>query len=97
MDTSNKDELAQIPLCVYEDVADRYERTQKRLVVALVFAILAIICLSVMIYLTNRTWARVWSEFEVVADDESVDLRSDGGDANYIGERGVIINGVDNY
>lgn len=89
----NDKRLAQIPFYVYEDMADRLDRTQRRLIIALVCSILAIVFLSVMVYLINKTWANVWSEFEVVADDsESISVESDG-DANYIGRNGVIVNG----
>lgn len=94
---SQKDGLAQIPFFMYEDVADRFERTQKRLIVTLILAFIAIIVLSVMIFLVNRTWARVWSEFDIVEDGTSIELESESGDASFIGRDGVINYGESDY
>lgn len=61
------------------------ERTIKRLFIALILAIIAIVG-------TNVAWLVYISQYEV--ESYAVDISSDGGgNANYIGNYGDIING----
>lgn len=77
-----------VPYIVYESSMARAERHIKRLVIALIVAI-------VMIAATNVVWLYVWNSYEYVGEMSDVTVDSDGGDANYIGNDGDIINGED--
>ena len=81
----NKD----VPFIVYEGSMARAERHIKRLVIALIFAIL-------MICVSNIAWLYVWNSYEYVGDSQAVTVDSDGGNANYIGNDGDISNGESN-
>lgn len=76
-----------IPYIVYESSLAREERQQKRLVVVIVI-------LVILLFVTNALWLYVWNQFDFV--DESVNIDSDEGIANYIGNDGDINNGTDN-
>jgi hypothetical protein len=73
---------------VYESSLAREERQQKRLVVVIVILI-------VLLFITNAVWVYFWNQYDYV-DDYSVDVNSQGGIANYIGNDGDINNGTDN-
>lgn len=81
----NKD----VPYIVYEGAMARAERHIKRLVIALIVAI-------VMICVSNIAWLYVWNSYEYVGDSQAVTVDSDGGNANYIGNDGDISNGESN-
>ena len=78
-----------VPYIVHEASIARMERTNKRLLIALVVAIITI-------FASNVTWLYVWNQFEYVADEETVTLETRDGNANYIGNDGDITNGEDN-
>lgn len=81
-------EVAHVPYIVYEGEMARQERHIKRL----------IIMLAIMLFLffaSNMAWLYVWNQYEYVDEDVTVDSR-DGGNANYIGDDGDIINGISN-
>ncbi len=66
------------------------ERTTKRLWIALILAIL-------MIFASNGIWLYCWMQYdysETYYEEVLVDS-ADGGNANYIGNDGDIINGED--
>lgn len=74
-----------VPYQVYEGTMARFERTIKRLIIAIVVAIIAV-------FASNMAWLYAWnlydySDTEVIIDGESK------GNANYIGASGVINNG----
>jgi len=75
-----------VPYIVYESSMARAERHIKRLVIAIVIAI-------IMIVLSNLAWLYVWNSYEYVGDTQEITLDSSDGDANYIGNDGDIING----
>ena len=78
--------MEQIPYIVYEQSEVRHERTIKRLIVALIIAIIAIVA-------SNGAWLYCWMQYDYVETETSVELESDEGNANYIGNNGVINNG----
>lgn len=72
-----------VPYIVYEGEQARSERHIKRLWIALIIAICAL-------FLSNALWLWAWCQY----DFESYEVSTEGGgNANYIGEDGVIING----
>ena len=72
-----------VPYIVYQGTMARFERTIKRLVIVLAITIV-LLCAS------NFYWAYFWSQCDF--SDVTIDSQ-DGGNANYIGENGVINNG----
>lgn len=72
-----------VPYIVYEGEIARQERYIIRLWKALLLAIAVIL-------ISNALWLYTWSKY----DFESYEISTEGGgNANYIGEDGVIING----
>ena len=77
-------EQMQVPYIVFEGSMARAERHTKRLVIALIIAV-------IMIAVTNIAWLWVWNSYEYVGDST---VTVDGeGNANYIGNDGDINNG----
>lgn len=76
-----------VPYIVHESAMARNERHIRRLVIALIVAI-------VMIFATNIAWLYVWNSYEYVGES-SVSVEGEG-NANYIGNDGDITNGEDN-
>ena len=74
-----------VPYIVYQGTMARFERTLRRLIVALIVAV-------VMIAASNIAWLLVFNSYDVVSEEVSLDGK-DGGNANYIGAPGVINNG----
>jgi hypothetical protein len=71
-----------VPYIVYEGELSRHERYIKRMWIALIIAIIAV-CIS------NALWLYAWCQY----DFESYEVSTEGGgNANYIGEDGVIYN-----
>lgn len=85
----NKD-MMQVPYIVYEQSEVKHERTVKRLIAALIVAIIAMV-------VTNGAWLYCWMQYDYSYDytgvEKSVELESESGNANYIGNNGVINNG----
>lgn len=75
-----------VPYIVFEGSMARAERHIKRLVIALIIAV-------VMIAVTNIAWMYAWNSYEYVGESESVSVSGDG-TANYIGDDGDITNGI---
>lgn len=78
------EEKMTVPYIVHESAMARNERHIRRLVIALVVAV-------VMIVITNIAWLYVWNSYEYVGDS-SVSVEGKG-NANYIGNDGDINNG----
>lgn len=78
-----------VPYIVYESAMARAERHVKRLVIALIMAL-------IMIFASNIAWLYVWNSYEYVGDSSEVTIDSDNGVANYIGQDGDITNGTYN-
>ena len=75
----------------FEAVMAREERHIKRLTIALIVAILGIV-------FCNMAWLYAWTQYDYVSEDSGVETTvsldgSPGGNANYIGNRGIINNG----
>lgn len=77
-----------IPYFAHEGIMSRYERIIKKLVIALLVAI-------VLIFASNAIWLYAWVQYDYAGTEESVDVESRDGIANYIGNDGDITNGED--
>ena len=82
------DKIVTVPYIVYESAMARNERHIKRLLISLLITV-------VLLVVTNLTWLYVWNGYDYSGYEESVDLNSRNGIANYIGDRGDIYNGFD--
>ena len=82
------DEKMYVPYIVYEGEMARQERHIKRLIIMLAIML-------VLFFASNMALLYVWNQYEYVEEDVSVDSQ-DGGNANYIGNDGAIINGISN-
>ena len=81
--------MEQIPYIVYEQAEVRHERTIKRLIVALIIAIIAIVA-------SNGAWLYCWMQYDYATESVELDT-TQGGNANYIGGdniQGDINNGT---
>ena len=78
-----EDRKLEVPYIVYEGEQARHERTIKRLIIALVVAI-------VLIFLSNAAWLLYMSGFDVYDTGTDVSVESRDGIANFIGQDGVI-------
>ena len=66
------------------------ERTVKRQWIALIIAL----C---MLFASNAAWLYAWMQYDYTSKEVIVDVNSDdGGNANYIGNEGDIVNGESN-
>lgn len=82
-----ENEQMTVPYIVHESAMARNERHIRRLVIALIVAI-------VMIAVTNVAWLILWNSYEYVGES-SVSVEGEG-TANYIGNDGDITNGENN-
>ena len=83
-DTFNRD----IAYIVHESITVKQERTIKRLITALVFAI-------ALIFLSNAIWLYAWMQYDYVSEESTVDVDSSNGIATYVGgSSGVITYGT---
>ena len=74
-----------IPYIVYESSQAKNERTVKRLVVALIIAI-------VFMFISNALWLWAWMQYDYVGDEDTISYTQDGSRFNNIntGEQGDI-------
>ena len=80
--------LEPVPYIVHESVVARFERQAKRLWIALVIAV-------VMVFASNAIWLYAWMQYDYSSESIIVEQDAqDGGNANYIGNDGDIMNGV---
>ena len=77
-----------VPYIVYESAMARAERQMKKLWIALIIAIIAIVA-------TNSVWIWYISQYDFVDSEVNVDTEGEG-NANYIGQDGDIYNGTNN-
>lgn len=75
-----------VPYLVYEGQMARNERSIKRLIIALIIAV-------ILIFATNMAWLYAWNLYDY--STETVEIDSGEGIANYIGNDGEINNGKD--
>ena len=75
-----------VPMTLFEYTTARFERTIKRLIIALVITI-------VLMFATNIAWLHMWTQYDYA--DVTVDTEQ--GNANYVnaGANGVINNAKD--
>jgi len=76
-----------VPYVVFEGEQARHERTVRRLIIALVVCVF-------LIFASNAAWLWFFNQFDITSDEITVD-GTEQGNANYIGESGVINNGED--
>ena len=79
----------QIPMIVHEAQQARNERVIKRL-------ILALIIITALLFASNVMWLYAWMQYDYTSTSQEyqVDLSTKGGgNANYIGQNGDILNG----
>ena len=76
-----------VPYIVYESEAARHERTVKRLITALLIAILLIVG-------SNLAWLWVWNQYDFSSESYTIEGQNNA-NANYLesGMDGVINNG----
>jgi hypothetical protein len=80
-----------IPYIAYDMAQARNERHIKRMIVALIVAI-------ALMFASNMAWLWAWNSYEICGEvytEEVLVDSADGGNANYIGNDGDIINGED--
>ena len=78
-----------ISVYTFEAVMARDERHVKRLTIALIIAIIGIV-------VSNLIWLYAWTRYDYVDSGVETTVALDGspgGNANYIGQRGIINNG----
>lgn len=75
-----------VPYLVFEGQMARNERSIKRLIIALIIAV-------ILIFATNMAWLYAWNLYDY--STETVEIDSGEGIANYIGNDGEINNGED--
>lgn len=90
MEEERKLEHRDVPYLIYEATQARNERTVKRLILVVIISI-------ALMFITNGICLYAWMQYDYTATDEySVELDAgDGGNANYIGNDGDIVNGED--
>lgn len=77
-----------VPYIVHESSMARSERQIKRLWIALIVAV----CL---LFASNATWLYAWLQYDYSSEETIVEQDAqDGGNANYIGNDGDILNGL---
>ena len=77
-----------VPYIVHESSMARMERQIKRGWIALIVAV-------ALLFASNGLWLLAWSSYDYTSEEVIIDSQ-DGGNANYIGNDGDIINGEDN-
>lgn len=80
---NDKTEMTTISFLVHESITVKQERTIKRLLTALVFAI-------ALMFLSNAIWLWAWMQYDYVSSDVTVD--SQNGIATYATDVGGSIN-----
>lgn len=77
-----------VPYIVHEMAMARNERNVKRMIVAIVTAI-------ALLFATNALWLWAWMQYDYSGEEIIVEQdTTDGGNANYIGNDGDIVNGL---
>ena len=76
-----------VPYIVHESSMARMERQIKRGWIALIVAV-------ALLFASNGLWLYAWMQYDYTSEEVIVDVNSDdGGNANYIGNDGDIVNG----
>ena len=84
-----KENRATVPYIVHESAEARHERTEKRMIVALIMAI-------VLLFVSNAVWLWAWMQYDYGVETETYSVDVDAGDgiATYVGEDGDITYGT---
>lgn len=69
-----------VPFVVHESAMARNERTVKRLVIALIAAI-------VLIFASNAAWLYAWMQYDYSSEETVTEYKQDGEGLNIIGDR----------
>lgn len=69
-----------VPFVVHESAMARNERTVKRLVIALIAAI-------VLIFASNAIWLYAWMQYDYSGEGTATEYKQDGEGLNIIGDR----------
>lgn len=72
-----------VPYIVYEAEATRHERTVKRLIITIALCI-------ILLFASNVAWLYFFNQFDV--ENVTTKQSAEGGNANYIGDDGSIVN-----
>lgn len=67
-----------IPYLAYEGAMARNERAVKRLVIALILAI-------IMLFASNGIWLYCWSQYDYVGEKQIIEAQQDGEGVNIVG------------
>lgn len=78
-----------VSFVVYESAMTRSERNIKRVVIALIIAI-------VLIFVSNAIWLWAWTSYDY-SSEETITVDGKDGIASYIGNDGSIYYGEDRY
>lgn len=83
-------EINSVPYVVHEGILSRMERSNKRMLIALIIAV-------ALLFASNALWLYEWTQYDYCGDTTSQDVTLDSKDgiANYIGNNGDISNGKD--
>ena len=77
-----------VPFVAYELEMARSERNIKRLWIALIVAV-------ALMFVSNMAWLYAWMQYDYTSEEIIVEQDAqDGGNANYIGNDGDIVNGL---
>lgn len=90
-ENSENKSTANVPYIVYEGEQARNERHIKRLIIALIISI-------ALIFVSNAAWLFAWCQYDYSSQSEETVISldsTDGGNANYVGNDGDIINDED--
>lgn len=71
-----------VPYLVHESAMARNERTLKRIVVALIIAI-------VFIFASNAAWLYAWCQYDYSSSESVIEYQQDGEGLNIIGDRNM--------
>ena len=84
-----KENRANVPYIVHESAEARHERREKRLLIAILIAV-------ILLFASNAMWLWAWMQYDygTLSDEYSVELETSDGNANYIGQDGDIYNGT---
>lgn len=76
---SIENDVASVPYIVFESEQVRSERSNKRLLIALVISV-------VLIFVSNLLWLYAWCQYDYISEATTVAIEGDGdGNANYVG------------
>jgi len=84
------DQMAMVPFIVYESAEAKSERSIRRLIAALVVAV-------ILLFASNALWLHAWMQYDYTSETETVTYKQDGEGYNNIntGTQGDVSNGAD--